>query len=270
MRVNDFRQHWREQQNLAHTPGLPGLDDEELVKRILPLASIADVPSEGAQNGIIQREAVLQRRSDAYLTIRYRQVLEDESGQRSIDGFRAKGQLHSDPIDPDEGSTEFWLAKRVNKFWTNCKIDRGLFRDGLEEIVQNRTDARKQLKGYLSSARKDLLIIPKFTWPDSRPVELKYIPLGDKGVFGYVLMVLLDNDDVYERLRQCRYRKCRDFYITEDFTKKGPKHGYCIDKQCRSLERRKRNAEAQARFRANRQEKSGFPTSQPKPKRSNI
>lgn len=269
MGVEQFRQHQHEQEKLAHTPGLPGLDDEELVKQILPLASIADVPSEGAPNGIIQREAALQRRSDAYLTIRYRQMLEDESGEGAIEKFRLKGHIHSGPIDPDRGSTEIWLAKQVNKFWKNSKNDRELFRRGLEEIVRNRRAASEQLKNYLSSAAKDFLIIPNLTWPKSRAAELKFIPLSDKGVFGYVLMVLLENDDIYKRLRQCRDRKCRDFYLTEEFTKIGPKHGYCIDKQCRKLERRKRNAEAQARFRVKRQKKTGKTASHRKAKRSN-
>ena len=257
MGVEQFRQHQHEQEKLAHTPGLPGLDDEELVKQVLPLARIADVPSKDDPNGIVDRHLVQQQRSDAYLTIRYRQMLDDDLAERSFEEFRVKGQLHSGPIDLDSGYTEDWLAKQVNEFWKNSKNDRELFRRGLEEIVRNRRAASGQLKNYLSSAAKDFLIIPNLTWPESRAAELKFIPLSDKGVFGYVLMVLLENDDIYDRLRQCRYRKCRDFYLTEEFTKIGPKHGYCIDKQCKKLERRMRNAEAQARFRA-----------KPKPKRS--
>jgi len=267
MRVEDFRQHRHEQEKLAHTPGLPGLDDDELVKQVLPLASIADVPSEDAPNGVEEREVLLQRRSDAYLTIRYRQILEDELAEGSLDELRAKGHIHGGPIDPDGGYTEDWLAKQVNKFWTSCKKDRALFRRGLEEIVQNRRVAKEKLENYLSSAAKDFLIIPKLTWPKSRAAELKFIPLSDKGVFGYVLMVLLENDDIYERLRQCRYRNCGDFFITEGFSRIGPKNSYCMDKQCRKLERRKRNAEAQARFRVKGQEKTGKSASRRKAKR---
>ena len=234
MRFDQFRQHRQEQEKLAHTPGLPRLDDLEIVERMLPLASVAYVPSEDEIDGMQDRESVMQRRSDAYQIIRYGSLLEEDLAEKSVDLTNV--------------STQRELAKSVNEFWMSCEKDRSLFRNGLEHIAQNRQMAKEKLESYVSSAAKEFLIVPNLSWPTSRAVELSYIPLSDKSVLGYVLMVLLENDEVYDRLRKCRYRKCGDFFITDGSAQGGPKFSYCSDKH-RKLERRKQNAESQKTFR---------------------
>ncbi len=228
--IKRIRRLKSEQENLARTWHLPGLADLEMVTAALPLASIADLPSQDRDDGIHDRGAVMQQRSAAYHLVRYSSILEEDLAEKSDD---------MSGID-----TTAVLADRVSDFWIDCADEREQFREALDYIVQDRELAREQLTDYLSSAANELAIVPKLDWPNSRAVDLTYLPLSDKGVLGYVLMVLLENNDVSQRLRKCEFSMCGDFFITHGPPSGGPRVKYCSDSH-RLLERKIRNNEYQ-------------------------
>ena len=227
----------QEQEDVVHTHHLPGLADMEIVRRALPLASIAALPSQDRDDGLQDRGAVMQQRSDAYHLMRYVSILEEDLAEKFVD----LGGVDTTAV----------LMDRVSDFWEECSEDREHFREALEYIVQDKKNAQERLASYLSSAAQKMLIVPKLNWPESEPVELSYAPMTDQGVLGYVLMVLLRNNDVSKRLRKCRYRLCGDFFIADGSARGGPKFNYCSDVN-RRLSRREQNAAAQQRFRPNR------------------
>ncbi len=228
--IERIRRLKSEQEDIARTYHLPGLADLEMVKAALPLASIADLPSQDRDDGIQDRGAVMQQRSDAYHLIRYGSILEEDLAEKFVD---------LTGID-----TTDVLANKVSDFWTDCTDEREKFREALNHIVQDKELAREQLTDYLSSAANDFVIVPKLNWPNSRAVDLTYLPLSDKGFLGYVLMVLLENNDVSQRLRKCEFRMCGDFFITHGPPSGGPRVKYCSDSH-RLLERKIRNNEYQ-------------------------
>ena len=70
---------------MARTHHLPGLEDLEIVRRALPLASIAALPSQDRDDGLQDRGAVMQQRSDAYHLIRYVSILEEDLAEKFVD-----------------------------------------------------------------------------------------------------------------------------------------------------------------------------------------
>lgn len=233
----------KEQEKLAGVADLPRLPDLDIVRIALPLSSSAPLDWNR-----VEAERVLQQRADAYFQFRHSSILEqDRDDTASLD-------WSSDSLQ--ERSTSRELESLVSEFWEGSAELRGQFRQALDAITRNRTAARSTLKDFLREASKEIVVVPRVSWPESlNPVDFAWCPLSDKGVIGYALMVLLGNNELCRRLRRCKLDSCGDFFIAEGSDEGGPKRSYCSESH-QAIARKLQNAKNQEKYRKKQRAKA--------------
>lgn len=240
----------QEQEDIACTYHLPGLADLDIVKATLPFASTRRLPAQIGNKETQDYGVLIQQRAESYFVLRYGSLLWDEltrddtalidlAAPETEDEFRIR-------------KTEDEMKAAIVEFWNSTELHRTEFRKALEHIIQDIKTAQTKLENYLSSAAHDIVVVPKLNWPESNVVELSYVPLSDKGVLGYVLMVLLKKHEIRNRLRKCNADSCQDFFLTDGPAGGGPRLRYCSD-VCRKAQRKIQLMDAQEDFQKRKQ-----------------
>ena len=251
--LESLRDLQKRQEEIDRTYLLPKLADLEIVKATLSFAStrlvavhVSDDETPYYVKETEDSATVWSQRAEAYSVLRHGSILRNQLKSRddtaSIDLTAPEkvGELAS-------GYTEDQMKLEIAEFWNVTKTEREEFRNALDSILRSKENAQFKLKGYLSSAAQEILFVPTPNWPESDVVELSYVPLSDKGVLGYVLMVLLKTPKIRSRLRKCRADSCQDFFLTDGPSSGGPRFRYCSD-VCRKAQRKIQLMDAQEEF----------------------
>lgn len=248
----------QEQEDIACTYHLPGLADLDIVKATLPFASTRRLPAQIGNEETHDYGVLISQRAESYFVLRYSSLLQDELTSKDDTAL----------IDLAGHKTEDDMKAAIVAFWNSTELHRTEFRKALECIIQDKKKAQTKLESYLSSAAHDIVVVPKLHWPESNVVELSYVPLSDKGVLGYVLMVLLKKHEIRNRLRKCHADSCQDFFLTDGPAGGGPRFRYCSD-LCRKAQRKIQLMDAQEDFQKRKKE-SGKTSTRRKRKRKQI
>ena len=127
------------------------------------------------------------------------------------DHIDAATNIYAEDLD-GEFSTEVEVKRQVHGFWNDTKKQRNEFRGMLNRIL-NGADPLKVGK-YVKSALDEIVLVPHATWDGSTlNQEIRFCPLGIRGVMGYALMLLLDGSvepNIF--LKKCRLESCGDFF----------------------------------------------------------
>jgi len=193
----EIRDRTEELSSFCH---LPGLEDEELISKTLPLAN----------NGSSMEQMV-----EGYFVAAYSSLIESAT---------------TVPEATREGvSTEEETKRRVVLFLDDTRASREQFNDALDRILENRERAREQLQPYVRDGLRQLVLVPKLRWDGGTSrMDIQYCPLKVDGVFGYVVMLLLDRSKNYgEHLRRCKLSSCDGIFHARSAATGGPRRLYC-------------------------------------------
>ena len=128
---------------------------------------------------------------------------------------------HGDHIDAatnvyseldDDFSTEVEVERQVLRFWNDTEKQRKEFREMLDSVLNG--DDLPKVGKYIKLALDEIVLVPRSAWDGSTlKLEIRYCPLGIKGVMGYALMLLLDGSvDPSKFLKKCRLESCGDIF----------------------------------------------------------
>lgn len=120
----------------------------------------------------------------------------------------------------------------TRRLWTEVGEYSDWFRESLQSIMLNREAARESLQQSLAGSLDDIAVIPRLSWNGSAlNIDMFYFWTTISGLFGYVLMTLLDETlGLGEALRVCKYDACERLFLSFSPATGGPRPSYCSPK----------------------------------------